>query len=112
VSSSHYPSSSKSSKCSKEAGCHCKTKKPLEDLAAEGMTVEEFWQHGDKNYTEFEYEKSLDPKHIHLKFLWIMQIFQMWYFLECVYELNFVEAKFFEDIFNTLDISKCATSLW
>jgi hypothetical protein len=25
----------------------CKTKKPLEDLAIEGMTVEEFWQHGN-----------------------------------------------------------------
>jgi hypothetical protein len=27
-----------------------KTKKSLEDLAAEGMIVEEFWQHGDKDY--------------------------------------------------------------
>jgi hypothetical protein len=30
-----------------------KTKKPLEDLALEGMTVEEFLQHGDKDYREF-----------------------------------------------------------
>jgi hypothetical protein len=26
-----------------------KTKKPLEDLALVGMTVEEFWQHGNKD---------------------------------------------------------------
>jgi hypothetical protein len=39
-----------------------KTKKQLEDMALEGMTVEEFWQHGDKEYREFEYGKSLVPK--------------------------------------------------
>jgi hypothetical protein len=32
-----------------------KTKKPLEDLAVEGMTVKEFWEHDDKDYREFEY---------------------------------------------------------
>jgi hypothetical protein len=50
-----------------------KTKKPLEDLALEGMIVEEFWQHGDKDIWEFEYRKLLVPKHVHLKLLWIMQ---------------------------------------
>jgi hypothetical protein len=25
-----------------------KNKKPLEDLAVEGMTIKEFWEHGDK----------------------------------------------------------------
>jgi hypothetical protein len=49
-----------------------KTKKPLEDLALEGMTLEEFWQHGKKYYREFDYGKSLVPKHIHLKLPWIM----------------------------------------
>jgi hypothetical protein len=49
-----------------------KTKKPLEDLTVEDMTVEEFWQHGDKDYREFEYGKMLVPKHVHLKFSWIM----------------------------------------
>jgi hypothetical protein len=34
-------------------------KKQLEDLALEGMTVEEFLQHGDKDYREFEYGKPL-----------------------------------------------------
>jgi hypothetical protein len=44
-----------------------KTKKPLEYFALEGKTVEEFGQHDDKDYREFEYEKSLVPKHVHQK---------------------------------------------
>jgi hypothetical protein len=80
-----------------------KTVKPLEDLVLEGMTLEEFWQHGDKDYWEFEYGKPLFPKHVHLKFPWIMQKFHEWYFLACVYGLNFAEAKIPGDIFNTLD---------
>jgi hypothetical protein len=49
-----------------------KTKKPLEDLAVVGMTVEEFWQHGDKDIWEFEYGNPLVPNHVHLKLPWIM----------------------------------------
>jgi hypothetical protein len=49
-----------------------KTKKLLEDLAIEGMTIKEFWEHGDKDSREFEYGKPLVPKHVHLKLLWIM----------------------------------------
>jgi hypothetical protein len=30
---------------------------PLKDLGFLGMTVEEFWEGGDKDYNEFEYEK-------------------------------------------------------
>jgi hypothetical protein len=81
-----------------------KTKKPLEDLALEGMTVNFFWQHGNKDYREFEYVKPLVPKHVHLKLLWIMQKFHEWYYLACVYGLNFVQAKIPGDIFNTLDL--------
>jgi hypothetical protein len=44
-----------------------KTKKPVEDLALEGMTAEEFWQHGNKDYWEFEYGMPLVPKYVHLK---------------------------------------------
>jgi hypothetical protein len=80
-----------------------KIKKSLEDLDLEGMTVEEFWQHGDKDYKEFEYGKSLVPKHVHLKLLWSMQKFLERYFLACVYKLNFVEVKIPGEIFNTLD---------
>jgi hypothetical protein len=81
-----------------------KTKKPLEDLAPEGMTIEEFWQQGNKDYREFQYRKPLVPKHVHLKFLWIMQKIHEWYYLACIYGLNFVEAKIPRDIFNTLDL--------
>jgi hypothetical protein len=80
-----------------------KTKKPLEDLALEGMTVEEFWQHGEKDYREFEYGKPLVPKHVHLKLSWIMQKLYEWYYLTCVYGLNFIEAKIPGDVFNNLD---------
>jgi hypothetical protein len=68
-----------------------KTKKPLEDLALIGMNVEEFWQHGDEDIQEFEYEKPLVPKYAH-----------QCYYLACVYVLNFIEAKIPEDIFNTI----------
>jgi hypothetical protein len=79
-----------------------KTNKPLEDLALEGMTVEEFGNMATKKYSEFDYGKSHVPKHVHLKLLWIMQKFHECYYLACVYGLNFVEAKI-PDIFNTLD---------
>jgi hypothetical protein len=36
-----------------------KTKKPLEDLALEGMIIKDFWQHGDKDYRKFEYGMPL-----------------------------------------------------
>jgi hypothetical protein len=80
-----------------------KTKKPLEDLAVEGITVKEFWEHGDKDYKEFEYGKPLVPKHVHLKLPCIMQKFHEWYYLACVCGLNFVEDKIRGDTFNTLD---------
>jgi hypothetical protein len=50
-----------------------KTKKPLEVLALVGMTIEEFWYHGDKDIWEFEYGKLLVQKHVPLKLPWIMQ---------------------------------------
>jgi hypothetical protein len=50
-----------------------KAKKPLEDLGLVGMTVKEFWQHGDKDIREFEYGNLLVPKHVHLKLPWMMQ---------------------------------------
>jgi hypothetical protein len=67
-----------------------KTKKLLEDLALEGMSVKEFWEHGDKDYMEFEYGNQLVPKYVHLKFMWIMQKLHEWYYLTCIYGLNFV----------------------
>jgi hypothetical protein len=78
-----------------------KSKKPLEDLALVGMSVKEFWQHGDKDIREFEYGKPFVAKHVHLKILWIMQKLHEWYYLAGVYGLNFIEAKIPRDIFNT-----------
>jgi hypothetical protein len=49
-----------------------KTKKLLEDLDLVGMSVKEFWQHGDKDIQEVEYGKLLVPKHVHQKLPWIM----------------------------------------
>jgi hypothetical protein len=70
-----------------------KIKKLLEDLAFPCMTIKEFWQHGDKDYTEFEHGKSLVPKHVYLKLSWITQKLHEWYYLACVYRLNCIEAK-------------------
>jgi hypothetical protein len=78
-----------------------KTKKPLEDLGLVGMSVEEFWQHGDKSIWEFEYGKPLVLKHINLKLPRIIHKLHEWYYLACVYGLNFIEAKIPGDIFNT-----------
>jgi hypothetical protein len=50
-----------------------------------------------------EYRNPLVPKHVHVKLSWIMQKFYEWYYLACVYGLNFIEAKIPGDIFNTLD---------
>jgi hypothetical protein len=44
-----------------------KTKKPLDDLDVESMIIKEFWEHGNKDYREFEYAKPLIPKYVHLK---------------------------------------------
>jgi hypothetical protein len=78
------------------------TKKPLEDLVLVGMSVEEFWQYGDKDIQEFKYGMPLVPKYVHLKLPWIMQKLHKWYYLACVYGLNFIEAKIPGDILNTL----------
>jgi hypothetical protein len=70
-------------------------------LGVPGMTVKEFWQHGNKDYTKFEDGKMTVPKQVHVKLPWIMGKFHEWYYLECVYALNFVEAKNPRDIFKT-----------
>jgi hypothetical protein len=80
-----------------------KHKKLLEDMVVPDMSVKEFWQHGDRVYTEFEYGKPLVSKHLHIKLPWIMQKFHELYYLAYVYELNFIEAKIPRDSFNTLN---------
>jgi hypothetical protein len=36
------------------------------------MTIKEFWQYDNKDYTEFEYGKPVVPKQIYVKLPWIM----------------------------------------
>jgi hypothetical protein len=72
-------------------------------LTVPDMTVKEFLQYDDKDYTEFEYKKPLVLKHVHLKLSWIIQKIHEWYYLACVYGLNFIYAEIPGDIFNTID---------
>jgi hypothetical protein len=51
---------------------------------------------------EFEYEKPLVPKQVHLKLPFSMKKYHKWYDLACVYGLNFIEAKIPRHIFKTL----------
>jgi hypothetical protein len=74
------------------------------DLSTLGMTVQEFWQHDDRDYKLFEYGKLLVPKQVHAKLPWLMKKFHEWYYLTCVYELNFIEAHILGDIFKTSDL--------
>jgi hypothetical protein len=45
----------------------------------------------------------LVPKHVHVKLPIMIKKFHDWYYIACVYELNFIEAKIHGDIFNNLD---------
>jgi hypothetical protein len=58
------PSKDSTTVVSKNFSCYKKYqhKEPLKDLGIPGMTVEDFWEDGDKDYSEFEYEKSLVTK--------------------------------------------------
>jgi hypothetical protein len=51
--------------------CHKKYQhqEPLKDLCIPGMTLEEVWEDGDKDYNEFEYEKLLVTKQVHAKLM-------------------------------------------
>jgi hypothetical protein len=48
-------------------------KESLKDVGVSGRNVEEFWEEGDKDYNEFEYEKLLVTKQAHTKLLWSMR---------------------------------------
>jgi hypothetical protein len=76
---------------------------PLWDLDVSGMTINCFWQHGDKDCTKFESRKPLVPKQVHVKLPFIMINFHKWYYLSCVYGLNFIEAKIPRKKFKTSD---------
>jgi hypothetical protein len=59
-------------------------KEPLKDLGVPGMTVKEFWEDNDKDYTLFEYGKTLITKQAHTKLSWTMRRLHEWYYLACV----------------------------
>jgi hypothetical protein len=80
-----------------------KHKELLVDLSTLGMAVQEFYQHDDRDYKLFEYEKPLVPKQVHAKLLWPMKKIHEWYYLACVYVLNFIEAHIPRNIFKTSD---------
>jgi hypothetical protein len=53
------PSKDSTTTVSKKFSCYEKYqhKEPLKDLRILGMSVQEFWEDGDKDHNEFEYEK-------------------------------------------------------
>jgi hypothetical protein len=73
--------------------CHKKYQhqEPLKDLGIPGVAVDEFWKDGDKDHNEFEYGKLLVTKHVHAKLMWPLRRLHEWYYLECVYGLQFIE---------------------
>jgi hypothetical protein len=88
---------------SKFFSCHKKYqhKEPLKDLSIPGMTVEEFWEDGDKYYNEFEYGKSIVIKQVHAKLMWPLRRLHEWYYLACVCGLQFIEGRVPEAVFKS-----------
>jgi hypothetical protein len=64
----------------------------LKDLGIPGMTVEEFWEDGDKDYNEFEYGKPLVIKQVHAILMCPLMRLHEWYYLACVCGLQFIEG--------------------
>jgi hypothetical protein len=89
--------------------CHKKYQhqETLKDLCIPGMTIEEFWEDGDKDYNEFEYGKPLVTKYVHAKLMWPLRSLHEWYYLTCVCGLQFMEVRIPEVVFKSqiFDIS-------
>jgi hypothetical protein len=83
--------------------CHKKylQQEPLKDLGILGMTVEEFWEDGDKDYNEFEYGKPLVTKQVHENLMWPLRRLHEWYYLACVCALQFIEGRIPEAVFKS-----------
>jgi hypothetical protein len=77
--------------------CHekYKHKEPLKDLGILGMTIEEFWEDGDKDHNVFEYGKPLVTKQAHIELSWPMRRLHQWYYLACVCALQFIKGRLF-----------------
>jgi hypothetical protein len=88
---------------SKNFSCHKKYQyhEPLKDLGIPGMTVEEFWEDGDKDYNEFEYGKLLVTKQAHAKLMWPLRRLHEWYYLACACGLQFFEGRIPKAVFKS-----------
>jgi hypothetical protein len=73
----------------------------LNDLGIPGMIVEEFWEDGDKDYNEFEYEKPLFTKQVHANLMWPLRMLHEWYYPTCVCGLQFIECCIPEAVFKS-----------
>jgi hypothetical protein len=79
-------------------------KEPLKDLGIPVMTLEEFWEDGDKDYNEFAYGKSLVTKQVHAKLMWPLRRLHEWYYLACVCGLQSIEGLFLKQ-FSRVEIT-------
>jgi hypothetical protein len=52
---------------------------------------------------EFEYGKLLLPKQVHGTLSWPVKTLHEWYYLACVYVLNFIKTRIPRDVFKTSD---------
>jgi hypothetical protein len=97
------PSKDDATTVSKFFSCYKKYQhtEPLKGLGIPGMTIEEFWEDGDKDYNELEYGKSLVTKHTHTKLLWPLRRLHEWYYLACVRGLQFIEGHVPEAVFKS-----------
>jgi hypothetical protein len=92
------PSKDNAVAVSKIFSCHKKYQhhEPLKDLGIPGMTIEEFWEDSDKDYSEFEYGKVLVTKQVNAKLMWPLRRLHEWYYLACVCDLQFIEGHILE----------------
>jgi hypothetical protein len=97
------PSKDMATAMSKMFSCHKKYQhqESLKDLGIPGMTVEEFWEDGDKDHNEFEHGKPLVTKQVHAKFMWPMWRLHEWYYLACVCGMQFIHGRIHEEVFKS-----------
>jgi hypothetical protein len=70
----------------------------LKDLGIPSMTIDEFWEDGDKDRNEFEYVNPLVTKQVHAKFMLPMRRLHEWSYIACVCGLQFIEGCIHEEV--------------
>jgi hypothetical protein len=58
-------------------------------------------ENGDKDHNEFEYGKPLVTKQAHTKLSWPMRRLHEWYYLACVWGLQFIEGRVPKKVFKS-----------